>query len=245
MRRLLESADKPTAGVMSELWRIGKLAVFGGAVRDVARRGVAAFRSDFDLVVYDSDRANFLQLMASLDARSNKFGGYRIPLPSWHVDVWMLEDTWANTAGHQQVSSIADLVNCTFFTCDAAVFDIQSGVVFFSEDYLEELRRGWIELNLLENPNPTGALIRAIRRAILWRGTFGPRLQDFVARQLSVEDWSTLVRIDAEAFSRNPILKWCDEADLVRLVGANLTWQAVRNPGVTEQPSRQLPLPFD
>jgi len=59
--------------ILPQLERVGRLALIGGAVRDVARLGVKNFRSYLDFVLYDGNLSAFHNLMQEM-------GGGRIGL---------------------------------------------------------------------------------------------------------------------------------------------------------------------
>lgn len=111
------------------------------------------------------------------------------------------------------MNDIRDLLNCTFFDWDAILFDLQSRELIASQSYFSMLRSGVMDVNLEENPNPTGSLVRAIRRGWLWKVRFGPKLSSFVRRRLDQERWDALVALDESAFVR-PVLRHCDPARL-------------------------------
>ena len=67
-------------------------------------------------------------------------------------------------------------------------------------EYLLRLKAGVMEVCLEENPNPGGSLVRALRRAALWKIRFGPQLSMFSRHYLCALDWHDLVERDRAAF---------------------------------------------
>lgn len=195
--------------VLPKLESVGRLLLIGGAVRDVARSGGNQFKSDLDIVVYDLRRDAFLTLMQELGGSRNRFGGYALAFSRWKIDIWALEDTWARTAGLVKVEQPVDLLNCTFFDWDAVLFDLQSARIISKPDYLETLASGILDINLEENPNPRGSLVRALRRGALWKVLFGPKLTRYARRGLEQEAWEHLVALDQSAFA-HPVLRHLD-----------------------------------
>ena len=225
------------------LQSVGRLALIGGAVRDVARDGVRRFRSDLDFVLYEGNELAFLRLMDKLGGIRNRFGGYRLQLGRRRIDVWALEHTWARTVGLRKVETLPDLLECTFFDWDAVLYDLHTRRILAKPEYFAALRTRVLDVNLLENPNPTGSLVRALRRGALWQVAFGPELTSFVRARLQVEAWSDLVSVDERAFGK-PILRDIDAAELrARLNCGRLRGGKI----VTEpfgRPSRQPRLPM-
>ncbi len=203
-----------TREIFPYLNSLGSVALIGGAIRDVARAGRKGFSSDLDFVIYGSDRDAFVAEMKTCRGFKNKFGGYRLRHFRWKVDVWHIDDTWAKTAGLTIVTQPSDLLQCTFFDWDSAVYELNSGKLIIPPDYLERLHLNVMDVRLERNPNPAGAVVRALRRAALWRVKFGPKLTAFCRRVLHELSWSELVCIDARAFS-SAVLKHLDRERLL------------------------------
>ena len=221
VRRLLRldhDNDDPSelrTSVVPFLQSLGEVALIGGAIRDLARAGRGGFASDLDFVVHGSSRAVFHKSMAAMKSAPNRFGGYGLKFHQWKVDVWHLEDTWARTAGLRRVDNISDLLQCTFFDWDSVVFDLKTGQLIFDDTYLVRLESGVMDVCLEDNPNPSGSLVRALRRAALWKVRFGPRLSLFSKHYLRTLDWDDLVKRDRSAFG-HAVLAYLDRADIMR-----------------------------
>jgi hypothetical protein len=246
VRRLLEIEGAPEDSklrheVLPFLSSLGSVALIGGAIRDVARGGKKAFSSDFDFVIYGSDRARFVAEMDALGAVRNRFGGYALNRFSVKVDVWHIEDTWARTAGLASVTQPSDLLNCTFFDWDSIVYDVSFGHLIAPPDYFQRLLLNVMDIRLEENPNPIGSLVRALRRAALWHVHFGPRLTRFCHALLEKTDWHELVALDARAFSK-PVLQYLD-SDTLRF-RLSLVTRTSMGDATLPVPEAQLCLPL-
>jgi len=246
IRRLLrldqhDDQSELSSEVLPLLHSLGSVALIGGAIRDVALGGKRCFASDLDFVVYDTDRNAFAQRMQSCGSVSNKFGGYAMTRFNCKVDLWHIEDTWAKTAGHVDVVRPHDLLRCTFFDWDSAIYELGTGKLTMAPGYLGRLRLNVMDVCLEPNPNHTGALVRALRRAAQWNASFGARLSMFAARTVHETPWSELVSLDARAFAR-PVLRYLDRDDLLRRLGDG------DESGVTKPVpgySSQVPLPLE
>lgn len=160
-----------------------RVAVIGGLVRDFAREGRNGFRSDVDLVI-EAPATDVDALARALRAIPNRFGGYGFRDGPWRIDFWALETTWAARHAGVRLTCLEDVLHCTFFDWDAAAYDLRARRVLCSDDYLERLRQGVLDINLRESPSPKGNLLRAIRRLALWRARPGPALRLFIEQQL-------------------------------------------------------------
>ncbi|HWN67488.1 MAG TPA: hypothetical protein VNM90_07595, partial [Haliangium sp.] len=203
-----------TRVVIPFLRSLGSVALIGGAIRDVARAGRDGFASDLDFVVYGSERDDFAARMECLGGSRNKFGGYGLHCFRTKVDVWHIEDTWAKTAGLVRVIEPSDLLRCTFFDWDSALYEIDSGKLLLPSDYLERLQLNVMDIRLEENPNKIGSLVRALRRAALWGVKFGPRLTAFSKKYLQEIPWDELVALDSRAFFK-PVLRSLDRVRIL------------------------------
>ena len=161
-----------------------QMGVIGGLVRDFARAGRSAFKSDIDLVIAASP-ADVDRLASRLGARRNRFGGYGYRAEPWNVDFWALESTWAAAQGYVAVHELADVTRCVFFDWDAVVYDLGTRRVLCDRSYLDRIRHGRMEISLLENPGLMGNLLRATRRIIRWKLEPGPALRRFIDEHLT------------------------------------------------------------
>jgi hypothetical protein len=190
------------------------VAIVGGLVRDIARRGKVGFKSDVDLVIA-ADTAEVSALARTLNATPNRFGGYASRHPHWKIDFWALETTWAATNGHADVHRIQDVLATTFFDCDAVCYEIKSRKLYAHDDYLDRLEDRVIDINLLPNPSIEGNLLRAIRRILMWGYHPGPRLHQFINQYLNDASLALLAATEERmftnivvgAFDRSEILK--------------------------------------
>lgn len=161
-----------------------QMGIIGGLVRDFARGGRSAFKSDIDLVVAASPE-EVDHLARRLGARRNRFGGYGYRAEPWNVDFWALESTWAAAQGHVPVRELADVTRCVFFDWDAVVYDLGTRRVLCDGSYLDRIRHGRMEISLRENPGVMGNLLRATRRIIRWDLEPGPALRCFIEEHLT------------------------------------------------------------
>ena len=165
----------------TRLRQSGTVAVFGGMVRDFAIQGAVSFRSDVDLVVETDDPDHLDWLIRDRSAIKNRFGGWRLQLDHWMVDLWAAEKTWAFAEKHVDGQSIRDLTKTTFFNWDAAVFEIDSGVLHLLDGYVASVKSGVLDINLAENPNPPGIVVRALELMRKHKASVTPRLAWYLA----------------------------------------------------------------
>jgi hypothetical protein len=180
---------------------LGELALIGGALRDlVLGRKFSEFKSDLDFVASPRSLRDFDKLMHRWRADTNRFGGYRLGLQRWKIDIWPIQRTWAQTSGYCRVDTFSDLPRVTFFDWDAIVYVMGARKLFAGPNYFENVERRVIDINLEPNPNPLGNTIRALRYAYLWDAALGPNLAQFISKMLKEYDAETIVSKELKSF---------------------------------------------
>ncbi|WP_145916764.1 hypothetical protein [Erythrobacter sp. QSSC1-22B] len=186
--------------ILNPLEEVGEVAIIGGLVRDIIRYGVDKRPiSDMDLVIQGSPSA-VAAVAKKLSAKENRFGGFGLKTDHYKVDFWALSTTWARTHANVPVSSIKDLPNSTFFNWDAVVYSTKDSKTYFKENYLEDIARGFLEVNVAETASHQGNLIRALRRLFAWEAYPGPKLIQFLKSAAPQYEWDDLVRQEKAAF---------------------------------------------
>jgi len=144
----------------------GDVYLFGGVLRDLALLGRKGFNSDIDLVV-EGDWSHFISYLQSLKAHKNKFGGYRLMVGGWPVDVWNAKETWAIKQGFVSYKGIASLTETTVLNWDAILMNWRTRSFVCRENYFEEINTRVLDIVLEKNPNPLGMAVRVFRHFCL------------------------------------------------------------------------------
>lgn len=186
---------------LSNLCVYGHPVLVGGMLRDLAISGNLYFNSDLDFVIDPLNLNLFEEYMKEIGAVQNRFGGYSLPSKKWRVDVWPLKKTWAHLEGHVNIEEFDDLKNATFFNCDAIAYSFLENKFYAKDDYFYELSIRKLEINLEENPNPTGNIIRSIRYAINKGFKWGPKLSGFIFRRIESDGFSVLKKYNGNSFN--------------------------------------------
>jgi predicted nucleotidyltransferase len=186
------------ANVFDSLRSVGNVVIFGGLVRDVTLFGSAQFRSDIDLVVDVEDRRALEIALRRHACSHTNFGGYRLKVDSWHVDVWPFRKTWAIAHGFVEATRLEDLVNTTFFNWDAAFFSLDTGKLTHRDDYLDALNNLYLDVVLPTNPNPVGMAQRALRLVKRTGATISPALVQFILDVYRSDELSMHARTSGE-----------------------------------------------
>ncbi|AZE06701.1 hypothetical protein [Pseudomonas chlororaphis] len=182
----------------------GEVLVFGGLLRDIALYGVRNFNSDIDLVV-DCPLAVLSSFFNSSRyiVEQNKFGGYRLAVGGWTVDVWTIRETWAFKSGHVEYVGRDSLLFTTITNWDSIIFSFKDGKLISFPRYLESLRLGEIEVILTENPSELGVLMRVIKSICDKRAkVLMPRALKYLKVELGRWNSSQLVSAQKQSLDR-------------------------------------------
>lgn len=144
----------------------GDVYLFGGILRDMALLGRSGFNSDIDLVL-EGSWYNCVAYLESLGAHKNKFGGYRLEVAGWPIDIWSAKETWAIKQGLVPYKGIASLTETTVLNWDAILMNWRTRSFVCREDYLESIKSRVLDIVLEENPNPLGMAVRVFRHLCL------------------------------------------------------------------------------
>lgn len=157
-----------------------RIFLFGGILRDLCLVGNEGFNSDIDIVVEVENRSKWDQYLYNQRFTRNKFGGFRVELSRWKVDVWELKDTWAFVHGYSR-PSITNLCDTTFFDWDGIAYDVRDGTFYCVNDYLSRVHNRILDINLEPNPNAFGNVVKALRYCERYEARLSARLARYVA----------------------------------------------------------------
>jgi hypothetical protein len=149
-------------GFFSAALPYGEVYLFGGVLRDLALFGRRGFSSDIDLVV-EGDWHHCVPYLRSLGASRNKFGGYRLEVDGWPIDIWHARDTWAIRQGLVPYQGIASLTKTTILNWDAILMNWRTRNFIAQEGYLDAIKSRVLDVVLERNPNPLGTAVRVFR----------------------------------------------------------------------------------
>lgn len=144
---------------------LSDLAIFGGMIRDLNLGGPDSFRSDIDLVSTASSEEIY-SLISEYSPLRNRFGGYRFFFLGRPYDIWSLSDTWAVREGYVKAEVIEDLCKTTFFTVDAALFDIKRECFYAPKFCRRSIEGKLLDINLIHNPFPEKMAMKAVDLSI-------------------------------------------------------------------------------
>ncbi|MDP2283769.1 MAG: hypothetical protein Q8L06_06485 [Pseudohongiella sp.] len=183
----------------------GDVYLFGGVLRDLALYGKKGFKSDIDLVV-EGDWSDLVSYIEHLGARKNKFGGYRLLVGDWPVDIWNARDTWAIKHSHVKYTGITSLLETTVLNWDAVLMNWRTGNFLARSDYLETLRKRMLHVVLEQNPNPLGMAVRVFRHLCMKDARqISAGAANYLARTTRTYSFEQLRQSELQSYSRSSI----------------------------------------
>lgn len=196
---------KEVFDVLKTLSPMGDVAIFGGMLRDLCFGGNSKFCSDVDIVIDTKDEEALLRKLKPYPLEFNSFGGYRINLSKWRLDVWPLSKTWAFREGYVKDATFENLVKTTFFNWDAIVYVKKNNKIYSKEIYLETLKSRILDINLEPNPNPLGAIVRSLRYLIKDDAILSPKLTNYIIKASQLFAPYDLIVTEKQRFNGNSL----------------------------------------
>jgi hypothetical protein len=183
----------------------GDVYLFGGVLRDLALLGGRGFNSDIDVVV-EGDWASCTRYLDHLGARRNKFGGYRLEVATWKVDIWNARETWAISHGLVQYNGIAALTKTTVLNWDAVLMNWRTRAFIFRDNYLDDIRDRHLDVVLEQNPNPAGMAMRVFRHLCLKEAlSITPKAITYLANCTALFSLKELSDIEVRSYGKSII----------------------------------------
>ena len=176
----------------------GPMAIFGGLIRDLALGYSRGFSSDIDVVVKDMPVDVLERALEPLSAQRNKFGGFRVQIGRWELDIWTFDGTWAFTNGLVGGREMHDLLKTTFFNWDAVLFELEQREIVCAPSYFTDIRERRLTIKLRQTPNELGAAVRTLRLMYTDEASLSPELASFLHAQILLHGIHAIVAEDAK-----------------------------------------------
>lgn len=158
---LENNLDDEILQFMNRLKNHTSLYLFSGIIRDYFMSSNKAFR-DIDLV-YDTD-FNIEEFLLEYNFKRNSFGGYKIYIGKFIVDIWNLNETWGLQKGQLtlEFNNLYKLPDTTFFNFSSIIYSLKDNEFIIGKPFLDFLKKGEIDLVLDKNPYPELCIINTI-----------------------------------------------------------------------------------
>lgn len=176
--------------------------IYGGVIRDIALYGVDYFKSDID-IVFTGDESTLDSYWAIYEAERNNFGGHRLTVGHWQVDIWPAESTWAFREGYKHFVSIESMLDTTITNWDAILYHWKDQKIICKEDYFNDLSSYYLDVVLDKNPNMLGMCTRVMRYCAGKAAAkeVSPRVAHLLKQTLENYTKQTLLEYEERSFS--------------------------------------------
>lgn len=167
--------------LLSQLYQVGDPLLFGGAVRDIALYKERATPRDFDFAIdgVDTNELEKFLYRNNWIYRKNKFGGFKLSVEGYKVDLWPLTMTWAFRQKLVSDSIAANLPATVFLNVDAVAVSLKHQKIFES-GFVRAMQYRVIDIVLPENPLPALNIMRALVLRQRLNGRLSHRLRDYI-----------------------------------------------------------------
>lgn len=198
VRRFLSSDSRsrePVVRFLRSLERRGWAAfVFGGFARDILLGPPGSRPRDIDLVVGTSAEELRSQC-TDLIVGQNRFGGLKLRVADWPIDIWAAEDTWALRMFPGKFRGLSDLPKTTFFNIESVLISVSPDNTgpraVLEHGFVNSILNRVLEVNFAENPFPALCVVRSFYISLKLNFALGPQLCHYLTearRKLSLRE---------------------------------------------------------
>ncbi|NLN32848.1 MAG: hypothetical protein GX159_04550, partial [Flavobacteriaceae bacterium] len=123
---------------------------------------------DLDIVLLSSEgkvKENIESFLANYgDVRKNSFGGYKLILDNFPIDLWFIEDTWAfqNKLLNENNNLEYNLLKSTFFNFSSIIYDFKNQTFIIEKDFEKFISKREMDIVLPDNPNQVLCILNII-----------------------------------------------------------------------------------
>ncbi|WP_346985994.1 hypothetical protein [Chryseobacterium sp. POE27] len=156
-----------------------KVYIFSGIIRDYFMNTEGIFR-DIDLIIEDD-------ISLELDFEDiiyykNSFGGYKITMDSYTIDIWVIKKTWALTQGQLkfEFDFLNTLPQTTFFNFSSIIFSLNHREFIIGINFLRFLRDKKIEIVSTKNLYPELCIVNSFYYRDKLNLSFGEKLKTYI-----------------------------------------------------------------
>ena len=176
-------------------------------MRDIALSGIRSLRSDVD-IVFDGDKNAIEIIVKEYQYEKNKFGGYRVSVDSWELDLWQASESWAFSSGKKEYLDINSLLSTTITNWDSVLFDWKTKKLICGNNYFVDLRDGYLDILFEENPNEIGMFVK-IFRCYASKGVvnFSPRAACLVNKALEKYSYEDINNYEMKSYGESRFTK--------------------------------------
>ncbi len=178
--------------------------ICGGAVRELVL-GRKTLPRDLDVIIGCIDIENIMEAFDSFPHKRTRMGGITLCLDPWNIDIWPLNETWAIRNNRSRFKpTFQDYTKTTFLNIDAVAVQlyVKPGEKrrIYSSCFFDGIINHTIEVNLEDNPNPLGCIVKSLVLSKRYHFKIGPRLAHFIVTHMQENKINEVKRIYKEKY---------------------------------------------
>lgn len=178
--------------------------ICGGTIRSQILKG-NSLPKDLDIIIDFAEKGEIEKAFRRFPQKKTKLGGISLKVKHWDIDMWPLEETWAiKNTNFQFKPTFQDYTRTTFLNIDAIAVDlwVKPGKKrrVYSNHFFDGLINRTIEINLMENPDPLGCIVKSIVLSKRYHFKIGPRLARYIVSHMEENDLNDVRRIYKEKY---------------------------------------------
>ena len=160
---------------------------------------------DLDIVVGELSPSLYDCLQPNICKRT-RFGGIKVTIGHWDLDIWQLSSTWAFREGVIQAGSFRELPRTTFLNVQAVAVDIslpsRGPRKIVEHGFFRAVATRTVDINLERNPFPDSCLLSALATAYRLNFAISPSLMRYIIDHGSSTDLQALCSHQARRYGR-------------------------------------------
>lgn len=135
--------------------------IFSGIIRDFFLN-IDSIR-DLDIVLGKKIDFEFIKnyIFSDMTVNVNSFGGYKITINEFRIDVWTIENTWG-IINEKKNATRSSLINSAFFNFSAILFHFNTDEFYCNDVFVNFLNTKEIDIVYEKNPNIPLCFVNAL-----------------------------------------------------------------------------------
>lgn len=178
------------------------LYLFSGIIRDFFVAPKSVIR-DVDLVYDTENDINIEYLLLNYKFKKNSFGGYKIFIKNYIVDIWNLNETWGLNKGQLtfKFNSLHKLPDTTFFNFSSIVYSLNENEFIVGRPFLDFIKKKEIDLVMEENPFPELCVINTMYYQKKMNFKLSKKLREYIINKEEIIPITELLDIQIKHFN--------------------------------------------
>jgi len=154
--------------------------IFSGIIRDYFVNSESKKFRDIDIIIEENLRIE--EMFVNINYQKNSFGGYKIQIDNFTIDLWVIKKTWALNNGQLkfEFDFINQLPKTTFFNFSSVLYSLNDKKFIIGVDFLRFIRDKKIEIVSDKNPLPELCIVNSFYYQDKLKLKLGDKLKNYI-----------------------------------------------------------------